>query len=232
MSAAVVVRSMLGVSPSAYQDACEVMGPENAAVAVACILERAGHINNAGGYLRDLTAKARRGGVLPWTNADGSGADSCIWSEASIVMADRKALHLIAMKSVLRRWKSVPIGGHGRLGSSRTRATISSRRGGCARATYRVGPRFRAAVRVRRVEVATSVINRSSGRRGGDLLSFGSESGSSSISVIQRQHSRSHQWAGATVHCSLQHLGAVDRPSEAVGARAPANVSLSRKSRI
>ncbi|MCA1494028.1 replication initiation protein RepC [Ensifer sp. NBAIM29] len=61
MSAAVVVRSMLGVSPSAYQDACEVMGQQNAAVAVACILERAGHINNAGGYLRDLTRKAARG---------------------------------------------------------------------------------------------------------------------------------------------------------------------------
>ncbi|MDW9502267.1 replication initiation protein RepC [Sinorhizobium meliloti] len=61
MSAAVVVRSMLGVSPSAYQDACEVMGQANAAVAVACILERAGHINNAGGYLRDLTRKAARG---------------------------------------------------------------------------------------------------------------------------------------------------------------------------
>ncbi len=61
MSAAVVVRSMLGVSPSAYQEACEQMGPENAAVAVACILERAGHINSAGGYLRDLTRKAARG---------------------------------------------------------------------------------------------------------------------------------------------------------------------------
>ncbi|GEC33927.1 replication initiation protein [Sinorhizobium fredii] len=61
MSAAVVVRSMLGVSPSAYQEACEVMGPENAAVAIACILERAGHINSAGGYLRDLTRKAARG---------------------------------------------------------------------------------------------------------------------------------------------------------------------------
>jgi replication initiation protein RepC len=61
MSAAVVVRSMLGVSPSAYQDACEVMGQQNAAVAVACILERTGHINNAGGYLRDLTRKAARG---------------------------------------------------------------------------------------------------------------------------------------------------------------------------
>ncbi|MDW9689303.1 plasmid replication protein RepC [Sinorhizobium meliloti] len=61
MSAAIVVRSTLGVSPSAYQDACEVMGQQNAAVAVACILERAGHIHNAGGYLRDLTRKAARG---------------------------------------------------------------------------------------------------------------------------------------------------------------------------
>ncbi|MBT9371335.1 plasmid replication protein RepC [Rhizobium sp. CSW-27] len=61
MAAAVVVRSMLGVSPSAYQEACEVMGGENAAIAVACILERAGHIHSAGGYLRDLTRKAARG---------------------------------------------------------------------------------------------------------------------------------------------------------------------------
>ncbi|MEY9101477.1 hypothetical protein ABIA24_004450 [Sinorhizobium fredii] len=30
---------------------------------------------------------------------------------------------------------------------------------------------------------------------------------------VQRQHSRPHQfWAGATVHCSLQHLEAVDFP--------------------
>ena len=61
MSAAVVVRSTLGVSPSAYQEACDVMGPENAATAMACILERAGYINSAGGYLRDLTRKAARG---------------------------------------------------------------------------------------------------------------------------------------------------------------------------
>uniref|UniRef100_UPI003A8D0243 plasmid replication protein RepC n=1 Tax=Hoeflea sp. TaxID=1940281 RepID=UPI003A8D0243 len=61
MTAAVVVRSMLGVSPSAYQEACEVMGPENAATAIACILERNGHISSPGGYLRDLTRKASRG---------------------------------------------------------------------------------------------------------------------------------------------------------------------------
>jgi replication initiation protein RepC len=61
MGAAVVVRSMLGVSPSAYQEACEVFGPENAAAVMACILERAGHINSAGGYLRTLTDRARKG---------------------------------------------------------------------------------------------------------------------------------------------------------------------------
>ncbi|MBX5101137.1 replication initiation protein RepC [Rhizobium lentis] len=61
MSAAVIVRSTLGVSGSAYQEACDVMGPENAASVIACILERGGHINSAGGYLRDLTRRAERG---------------------------------------------------------------------------------------------------------------------------------------------------------------------------
>lgn len=61
MAAAVTVRSMLGVSPGAYQEACETMGPENAATMIACILERAGQINSAGGYLRDLTRRAEQG---------------------------------------------------------------------------------------------------------------------------------------------------------------------------
>ena len=61
MSAAVVVRSMLGVSPSAYEEACNAMGPENASVAMACILERSNFINSAGGYLRDLTRRSERG---------------------------------------------------------------------------------------------------------------------------------------------------------------------------
>ncbi len=61
MSAGVVVRSMLGITPSAYQQACDVMGQENAAVSVACMLERANLINSPGGYLRDLTGRAQRG---------------------------------------------------------------------------------------------------------------------------------------------------------------------------
>ena len=61
MTAAVLVRSMLGVSPSAYESACEVMGSENAATMLACIFERSGHINSPGGYLRDLTRRAESG---------------------------------------------------------------------------------------------------------------------------------------------------------------------------
>lgn len=66
MAAAVVVRSMLGVSPSAYEEACDILGQENAAVVVACILERAEQINSAGGYLRSLTDKAAKGEFSIW----------------------------------------------------------------------------------------------------------------------------------------------------------------------
>ncbi|PSH68793.1 replication initiation protein [Phyllobacterium brassicacearum] len=66
MAAAVVVRSMLGVSPSAYEEACDILGQENAAIVMACILERAQQINSAGGYLRSLTDKAARGEFSVW----------------------------------------------------------------------------------------------------------------------------------------------------------------------
>jgi replication initiation protein RepC len=61
MATAAQVRGYLGVSPSAYEDACHVMGPETAAIVVSCILQRAQHIHSAGGYLRALTEKARAG---------------------------------------------------------------------------------------------------------------------------------------------------------------------------
>jgi replication initiation protein RepC len=59
MAAAVTVRSVLGVSPSAYREACEVFGQERAAVIVGLILQRAELIQSAGGYLRGLTEKEK-----------------------------------------------------------------------------------------------------------------------------------------------------------------------------
>jgi replication initiation protein RepC len=59
--AATVVRSALGVSPSAWEDAVAAMGQPEAAVCVVAILQRAEAIKSPGGYLRALTEKARAG---------------------------------------------------------------------------------------------------------------------------------------------------------------------------
>ena len=58
ISAAEILRPQLGISPNAWDEAQEAMGPQNAAVCVLAMLERAEQINNPGGYLRALTAKA------------------------------------------------------------------------------------------------------------------------------------------------------------------------------
>lgn len=71
MATAAQVRGYLGISPSAYEDACHVMGQETAAVVIACILQRAQHINSAGGYLRVLTDKARAGEFSGRADSDG-----------------------------------------------------------------------------------------------------------------------------------------------------------------
>lgn len=60
-AAAQVVRSMLGISPSAWSSARTAMGDIDAAIVISAILERAEHIRSPGGYLRDLTKKAENG---------------------------------------------------------------------------------------------------------------------------------------------------------------------------
>ncbi len=61
IATAAVVRSVYGISPSAWADACETMGEGDAATVVAAILQRGDAIKSAGGYLRSLTEKARAG---------------------------------------------------------------------------------------------------------------------------------------------------------------------------
>jgi replication initiation protein RepC len=61
LATAAMVRSMLGISPSAWEEAQAVMGEMQAAVVVACILQRGAAIRSAGGYLRGLTERAKAG---------------------------------------------------------------------------------------------------------------------------------------------------------------------------
>ncbi|MEX0408678.1 plasmid replication protein RepC [Aquibium sp. LZ166] len=59
-------RPSMGISPSAWQEAAEVMGPQHAAIALAAILQRAEHIRSRGGYLRDLVERARQQKFSVW----------------------------------------------------------------------------------------------------------------------------------------------------------------------
>lgn len=61
MTASVIVKSMLEISPGAHQEACTIMGAENTATVIACILQRTSHIKSAGAYLRDLTRRTQKG---------------------------------------------------------------------------------------------------------------------------------------------------------------------------
>lgn len=56
-----VIRPMMGVSPPAWDEAKQYMGPEEASVVILAMLERFGDIRSPGGYLRSLSAKAALG---------------------------------------------------------------------------------------------------------------------------------------------------------------------------
>ena len=59
-------RPSMGVSPTAWQEAVEVMGAQSAAIVLAGVLQRAEHIRSRGGYLRDLTERARQEKFSVW----------------------------------------------------------------------------------------------------------------------------------------------------------------------
>ncbi|MEP1834294.1 MAG: plasmid replication protein RepC [Hyphomonas sp.] len=59
--AACHVRPAMGISASAWEEALRFMGPEQASIVVAAMLERFADIRSPGGYLRALTTKAATG---------------------------------------------------------------------------------------------------------------------------------------------------------------------------
>ena len=76
MTAAVVVRTTLGVSPSAYQEACEVMGPENGRGRNG-LRSRAGRSHQ---FTRRISARSNTASgtrrVLARADADGVASDA------------------------------------------------------------------------------------------------------------------------------------------------------------
>ena len=66
LAAAELARPMLGISPSAWLQAKQAMGEQHAAITLAAIYQKSDQINNAGGYLRSLTEKAKAGKFSTW----------------------------------------------------------------------------------------------------------------------------------------------------------------------
>lgn len=66
LAAAEVARPTLGISPSAWEEARIAMGETQAAITIAAIYQRVDQINSAGGYLRNLTDKAKAGKFSVW----------------------------------------------------------------------------------------------------------------------------------------------------------------------
>ncbi|UGA48994.1 replication protein C (plasmid) [Bradyrhizobium quebecense] len=67
IATASLVRPLLGVSWSAWREACSVMGEVQASATLAAILQRGDSIKNAGGYLRTLTQRAAAGAFSIWS---------------------------------------------------------------------------------------------------------------------------------------------------------------------
>ncbi|AUD00338.1 replication protein C (plasmid) [Bradyrhizobium sp. SK17] len=66
VSTASIVRPMLGISPSAWEEACAAMGDGQAGAVLAAILQRGAAIKNPGGYLRILARRAAAGEFSVW----------------------------------------------------------------------------------------------------------------------------------------------------------------------
>ena len=66
IATAEMVRGMLGISLSAWEQARDAMGDAAAAAAVAGILQKAEEVKSPGGYLRGLTEKSRAGKFSAW----------------------------------------------------------------------------------------------------------------------------------------------------------------------
>lgn len=71
---AAIVRPLLGVSPSAWEETCAAMGPGPASVTLALILQRGTAIRNPGGYLRTLARRASAGQFSVWPMLMALGA--------------------------------------------------------------------------------------------------------------------------------------------------------------
>lgn len=66
LAAVETVRPVMGISPSAWEDARVAMGEQQAAITLAAIYQKGDQIKSPGGYLRNLTDRAKEAKFSVW----------------------------------------------------------------------------------------------------------------------------------------------------------------------
>lgn len=66
LAAAEITRPVLGISPSAWEEAQIAMGEQQAAITMSAIYQKSDQIKSPGGYLRNLTERAKEGKFSTW----------------------------------------------------------------------------------------------------------------------------------------------------------------------
>lgn len=66
LAAAETARPVLGISPSAWEDAKVAMGEQQAAITLAVIYQKGEQVKSPGGYLRNLATRAKEGKFSTW----------------------------------------------------------------------------------------------------------------------------------------------------------------------
>jgi replication initiation protein RepC len=66
LAAAETARPVMGISPSAWEDARVAMGEQQAAITLAAIYQKGDEVKSPGGYLRYLTERAKEGKFSAW----------------------------------------------------------------------------------------------------------------------------------------------------------------------
>jgi replication initiation protein RepC len=100
LAAIELARPVLGVSPSAWEDARVAMGERQAAITLAAIYQKQDSVRSPGGYLRNLTDRAKEAKFSVWpmvmallrAKLDGAKASGVGVGEVEVAIGDAERL--------------------------------------------------------------------------------------------------------------------------------------------
>lgn len=120
LAAGELARPVLGISPSAWDEAKAAMGERDAAVVLAAIYQKQDAIKSPGGYLRNLTDRAKRAQFSVWpmimalvrakldaakvSGGDVEGAEGLVETTEKVMRAQKRLEVTDTLRATMRKW--------------------------------------------------------------------------------------------------------------------------------